>query len=229
MRVMIEKKDYLFTKKVWIQLKRYKHKSIKLLVSGGADSLALLLAASYCRDILNQKLDLEVITFNHGLRAAAKAEVLFVKQMCGQLRIPCRDINLCLKAGASMEEARNARYNFLKKYNKQVQNAVFMTGHHFNDQVETILMGLLGMTSSCSTRDVIKHISKEVNEEILLVRPLLDFTRQEIENFVNPIRWIEDPTNMNTKYTRNLVRHEILPILEKYIPNLKTSLVKRFG
>jgi hypothetical protein len=44
MRVMIEKKDYLFTKKVWIQLKRYKYKSIKLLVSGGADSLALLLA-----------------------------------------------------------------------------------------------------------------------------------------------------------------------------------------
>ena len=71
---MIGKKDYEFTKKVWIQLKRYKHKSIKLLVSGGADSLALLLVVSYCRDVLKQNLDLEVITFNHGLRAAAKAE-----------------------------------------------------------------------------------------------------------------------------------------------------------
>lgn len=243
MQPRINRKEFLFTRKV---LKGMKDCGISLTgkngeiqnilvgCSGGADSVALLLALYYCRDILGQRYNIQVISVNHGIRPESVDECEFVRELSSMLKIKCEVINLHLKDGKGiMEEARNIRYNailsLMVEYRKQLGYKFTLAfAHHKDDQAETLLMRMLGLCSSGDIKPIPKRRKIE-GTSFEVIRPMLDITRAEIEDFLNDINYVKDPTNENTKYTRNRLRHEIIPFLKHYNPDLVTSIVKRFG
>jgi tRNA(Ile)-lysidine synthase len=205
--------------------------SIHLLaaVSGGPDSLALLhlLSAS--------GYPLVCATFNHRLRPEAVDEVAYVRQVAEGLGIPfvTDSADVAAYAGAeglSVEEAaRSLRYRFLFREARKAGAQAVVTGHTADDQAETVLMhflrgaglaGLKGMTS--------RVVLPVFDSEIPLVRPLLGWQRADTEAYCREhnLSPIHDPTNTDTTYFRNQLRHELLPMLESYNPRIRQTLAR---
>lgn len=204
---------------------------ILVAVSGGADSVALL--HSLHQVAKKNRWRLTVAHLNHGIRGEAAGEdAAFVETMAKRLRIPCvigraRVPALAKRKGISLEmAAREARYAFLVRTARAVKADVLATAHTADDQVETILLkwvrgagrgGLSGMAA------------QSLIEGVLLVRPLLDMSRSEIEAFLRErgLPWREDDSNRDTTFLRNRVRHELLPFLEKeFNPRIREALLR---
>ena len=191
-------------------------------VSGGADSMCLL---SVLRAL---DIDVHACHLNHGLRGAeADGDEAFVKEFCEKINVPCtmRRVyieNLAKERGLTVEEAgRAVRYDFFKEIAEKTEAAAIATAHNRDDQAETVLMRMLrgtGLTGLCG----IKHVRGDG-----VVRPLLDVTRAEIEAYLseNGISFRTDSTNLDTAYTRNKIRAELLPyITENYNVNIIEAL-----
>ena len=192
-------------------------------VSGGPDSLCLL-------DCLN-RLGYQIIVahLDHQLRPESAEEATFVQQVAqtyGVLAVVGRwDIGVKVGPGSSVEEAaRLARYRFLVQVAKEHGVELIATGHTADDQVETILMhflrgagpsGLRGMLPSTSLKS---WVGIPDSAGITLVRPLLDTTREQTQAHCIAIDLEPrlDPSNMDQTYTRNRLRHHLIPILESY-------------
>jgi len=206
----------------------HKGDTVVVGVSGGADSVCLLfllceLAAS------ENDFDIEVVHVNHMIRETAEADGEFVKNLCEELekrfliRIPFHlakaDVHkLAAEAGMSVEEAgRMVRYDAMEKILGDKQG-VIAVAHHANDRAETILFnmfrgsGLKGLTGI-----------SPVNGKI--IRPLLDLTRVQIEEFLNNegLSYVTDETNLTDEYTRNKIRHNIIDYAEKNITSGSTK------
>lgn len=187
-------------------------------VSGGADSMALLWALFTSR----KDLFIEAAHFNHRLRGAeSDRDEAFVRNFCAQYGITLHTGSGDVQAyaaehGKTLEEAaRILRYQFLLSLDCDK----LATAHTANDNAETVVMHLLrgsGLKGLCGIAPIRER----------LVRPLLRCTRQEIEQFLlaEGISWVEDSTNADTAFTRNRVRHEILPLLAKENPNFLHSI-----
>ena len=198
--------------------------TVVVAFSGGADSTALL-------DILSKlsgyKLRLVAAHLNHALRGAeADADQEFCRDLASHYKIPfvtrCIDVNSRAREyRLSLEDAgRQARIEFLDEVRREFGAAAVALAHHADDQAETVLMRLLrgsGMTglSGMAYRNARGY-----------VRPLLDVTRLEIEQYLRGLglNWREDSSNSDTKYLRNRIRHELLPLMEKYNPSIRSSL-----
>lgn len=204
--------------------------SAKLLiaVSGGPDSLALLhiLTAIFPPE------SLVVAHLNHGWRAEAAAEAEFVRETAVSHHIPCHIeksdvIGLARAEGLSLEEAgRKARYDFLARVARQVGAKAIAVGHHADDQGETVLMHLLRGSGLAGLRGMLPVSPLPGADDLWLVRPLLTTSRAEIEQYcqelsLNPVT---DPTNADTTYFRNRLRHELLPHLADYNPQIAQRL-----
>jgi tRNA(Ile)-lysidine synthase len=197
-------------------------------VSGGPDSVCLLEALLRLR----RELDLEVIVGNmdHGLRGAvSRRDSEFVKELSKKSGLKCVhgkvDLRSVRKRDISVEEwAREKRYAFLAKAAESNNCNVIATGHTMDDQAETVLMRIIcgasfaGITGIPPVRDEDKR---------RIIRPLIRTERRDVLSFLKTIgsKYVEDSTNLDMKFLRNSVRHEILPLLEKYNPGLKRSLV----
>ncbi len=187
-------------------------------VSGGADSMALLwsLFAGH------KELIVEAAHFNHRLRGKeSDRDEAFVRGFCEKHGIRLHagggDVRAYAEqSGKTLEEAaRILRYEFLLGLDCDK----LATAHTADDNAETVLMHLLrgsGLKGLCGIAPVRGR----------LVRPMLRLTRQEIEDFLRSegISWVEDSTNADTAFTRNRVRHEILPLLKKENPNFLRSV-----
>lgn len=197
-------------------------------VSGGPDSLALLhvLAAIFPLEYL------VVVHLNHGWRAEAETEAEFVRATAVSLHIPCYIektdvIGLARAEGLSLEEAgRNARYAFFARVARQVGANAIAVGHHADDQAETVLMHLLRGAGLAGLRGMLPVSPLPDADDLWLIRPFLTTTRAEIEQYcrehaLNPVI---DPSNRDTTYFRNRLRHELLPILADYNPQIKARL-----
>ncbi|OEG00310.1 tRNA lysidine(34) synthetase TilS [Vulcanibacillus modesticaldus] len=208
-------------KKVEKTIKSYQmvdnNKPIIIGVSGGPDSMALLDVMS---KILTNKLI--VAHLNHQFRGRdAEEDAEFVKNECEKrgIKVVVKSINVPLymkRTGLGAQEAaREVRYQFYRDVAREWNARIIALGHHANDQAETIMMriirgtGIHGLAGIPYTRDF---------EGLKIVRPLLDVTREEIENYCkkNSISYRTDKSNFSTKYFRNEVRLNILPYLEKY-------------
>ncbi len=206
--------------------------SRKLLVagvSGGPDSLTLL-------HLLHQAgYPLLVASFDHRLRPASGADVLHVQRIAAALGLPfvtdsadaaahARD------AGLSLEEAaRHLRYRFLFRAARRAGAQAVAVGHTADDQAETVLMHFLrgaGLTGLKGMPP--RSLLPVFDPEIPLVRPLLGWTRAQTENYCreNNLPALKDPTNADTTYLRNRLRHELLPQLETYNPQIRQTLAK---
>ncbi|MFQ6112462.1 MAG: tRNA lysidine(34) synthetase TilS [bacterium] len=198
---------------------------ILLAVSGGLDSTALLHLFSKIQDSFN--LQLGVVHVHHGIRGEeADDDLEFVRTLAERRGLPFyfKKVDaekFAREQGYSLEEsARILRYQVYEEFLKKTQFTKLATAHTADDQAETILdhflrgSGILGMQGMLKQRGP-------------YIRPLLIFSRKELESYVlqNNLEFREDSTNKELKYRRNRIRKELLPYLRKYFnPNLINTL-----
>lgn len=190
-------------------------KKVGLAVSGGADSIALLLTLHDLSENLN--LNLTVRHFEHGIRGEESLEdASFVESLCNKLGVTFvlgkGDIPRFSKEnGLSMEEAaRIKRYEFLTAGDEDV----IATAHNLNDNAETFIFNLIRGTKLAGLCGI--EPETVINGK-RIVRPLLAVTREEIETYLREKNqeYRTDSTNSNVDYSRNKLRHIVFPALKE--------------
>ena len=199
--------------------------TVLVAVSGGADSLALLYGLHALRTQLNCRF--HVAHLNHCLRPDADADADFVQQHAALLDLPCTvrcaEVSRLIKEWKLSGEAagRKARYQFYETVCTEVGATKVALGHHHDDTAETILMNLIRGSGATGLKGIAPV------RDLKIIRPLVRFTRQQIEAFLAAIGVTprHDSTNTDRRYLRNRIRHELLPLLESdYNPNIRTGL-----
>ncbi len=216
-------------------------------VSGGADSLCLLHALKTLSPEFG--LRLHVAHLDHQLRGAdSQADANFVRELAQRWNLPhtiaSRDVHgFAHHYKLSLEEAaRQVRYSFLLEVALAQQSDTIAVAHHADDQTETVLMhflrgsglaGLRGMLPKMriaelrmQNEDFITSIPLAELKDIFVIRPLLEIPRSAIEAYCleQGLTPRLDASNADTTYFRNRLRHELLPILETYNPNVRSVL-----
>ena len=185
-------------------------------VSGGADSVCLLFVLlEYAK---KRKFELAVVHVNHGLREDAGEDAEFVRKLCLQEGVPffLREVNvgeLAAREKRSMEEAgRMVRYQAFREVAESLCADRIAVAHNANDRAETMLFHLFrgsGIKGLCAIPPMREQI----------IRPLLCLERSEIECYLTErgISYRTDSTNDEDSYTRNRIRHHILPVAEQEV------------
>lgn len=182
---------------------------IGIAVSGGPDSMALLLLTASARPS-----EIEAATVDHGLRNGSRAEAEAVAAVCAELNVPHETLLIDWTApptSAVQERARDARYGALAKWMQTRALEVLLTAHHLDDQAETVMMRLnrgsgskgLGGMRSVSTVPGAPHLK--------FVRPLLQWRRHDLEAICADagVTTASDPSNEDTQYERVRIRAAI--------------------
>lgn len=177
--------------------------------SGGPDSMALLAVVRTLAPLL--RLQVYVLHVNHGLRAESVDEEKLVRSVCSDWHVPVFVERLTPPTVNSGTEvwAREARYKYFLKIKGQARLSFVFTGHTEDDQAETVLLHLM----RGAARRGLSGIAPLRNG--WLARPFLGCSRRHIENYnaAKRIPSVEDPSNQDITFTRNRVRHHLLPIL----------------
>jgi tRNA(Ile)-lysidine synthase len=196
---------------------------VLVAVSGGADSLALLyLLEQFSKDL---GYELFVAHLNHLARGKESDEdASFVEKEANKLSIPVFidriDVERSGLKSSFQDSARILRYQFLEDVLMSIKGNKIALGHTADDRIETVLMNLLrgaGLRGLAGIPEARGH----------LVRPILSCTRSEIENFLGGQNLIyrTDSSNNETKYLRNKIRHEVIPFLKRFNPNISGNLL----
>ncbi len=187
-------------------------------VSGGADSVCLLFVLRKIQEEYGGKLFAAHV--NHGLRGAdAAADAEFVRRLCERWSLPFYIKEVDLKAiaregGLTEEEAgRLVRYDFFRDIAKETGAAKIAVGHNANDNAETLLFHLIRGSN-------LKGLGGISPVQGRIIRPLLCVKRNEIERYLkeNSLDFCMDKTNLEDTYTRNRIRHRLLPVMEEINP-----------
>lgn len=193
-----------------------------LAVSGGLDSVVL---AHLCKNV---KLQFSMAHCNFNLRGdESDADENFVVDLADALEVEVFTENFDTKvyaadAGISIQmAARDLRYSWFDDLSSALNYDYILTAHHANDDLETFLINLIRGTGL----EGLTGIRSENNK---IIRPLLTFSRKEIEAYAvqNNIKWREDSSNISSKYLRNKIRHQIIPVMEEINPQLLESFAK---
>ena len=191
-------------------------------VSGGADSMCLL------HLLWSQGYDVTAAHFEHGIRGAESLrDAAFVEAWCREHDIPFLsghgDAPAYAEAhGLSLEEAaRKLRYGFLYETAEAVGADLILTAHNLDDNAETILFNLTRGSGTLGLCGIPQNRGK-------ILRPLLHVSRAEIEAYLaeNHVPHVEDSTNKSDDYTRNLIRHRIMPLLLKINPRFPEAAAR---
>ncbi len=190
-----------------------------IAVSGGADSVALLRClAEYVRPLV-------VAHLNHRLRGVdSDADEQFVRELAHSLNLDFRSIAIDVKEAAVLrgdnleDTARRMRYDWLAHVARETGASWIATGHNADDQAETVLHRLIRGAGIQGLRGIAPQ--RELMPGVLVVRPLLQITRAEVVAYLNELgqTWREDVTNRDPTFTRNRIRHELLPVLKTFNP-----------
>ncbi len=186
-------------------------------VSGGCDSLALLLALyKYSKE---QNITLYAITIDHQLRPSSLEEAIYVAKICKKLNIQHEILtwNHTTDKISNLEaSAREARYNLFAEFCHKNKIKYLLTAHHMNDQVETFFLRLL-RGSGIDGLAAMDTRAKLFN--ITILRPFLNIQKHELIQFLeeNNIKWIEDESNSDTRFLRNKVRNFLNTFQDNYI------------
>ena len=197
-----------------------KEKSVLVALSGGADSVALLVA------LLKLEYRIEAVHCNFHLRGEeSNRDETFVRELCQRRGVKLHVIEFdttqyAKKKGISIEmAARELRYDAFEKLRKETGAGAIAVAHHMDDSAETILLNLVRGTG-------IKGLHGIQPKNGYIVRPLLCVGREEIIDY---LKWrneqfVTDSTNLTSDYTRNKIRLEIIPKLAEINPSIKESL-----
>jgi tRNA(Ile)-lysidine synthase len=207
---------------------------VVLGVSGGADSVALLRAMAALKAVHGGRGKLYIAHLNHGLRgSAADADEAWLRSLCERLQLMLdvekMDVSaIAAKQGDGWEAAaRTARYDFLRTTAERIGGRIVATAHTANDQVETVLHRILRGTGIEGLAGMV--IARPLTPGIALVRPMLTLTRGDVLEYLSAIGqdYRTDGTNEDTQWTRNRLRHELLPHLrEHYNPQVDSALLR---
>ncbi|AEI38347.1 MAG: tRNA lysidine(34) synthetase TilS [Zymomonas mobilis subsp. pomaceae] len=196
-----------------------------IAVSGGGDSLALLLLGYV------SGFDVEAVTVDHSLRQESAEEARFVAQICQQLAIPHQILTTQIEAtGEGIQAAaRIRRYALMAQWAKERQVTALMTAHHADDQAETLLMRAAhgsGIAGLAAIRPNVLFSAE--GQTIRLLRPLLDFSRLELATIVEKagLKAVSDPSNDNPHYDRTHFRR--LLIAAPWIDRRKLANTARY-
>ncbi len=184
-------------------------------VSGGMDSMCLLHIFNRIKDQLG--ISIYGVHVHHGIREDAGEDVKIVEETCERMDIPCHvyyfDVKKLAKSHKlSLEEmGRKIRYDVFEEFRSSVGNGKIAIAHHRNDQAETVIMNMLRGTG-------LKGIGGIRPVRDYIIRPLIDCTRVEIEHYCNKhqISYRDDYTNELTIYTRNKIRHTVIPYVQEH-------------
>lgn len=199
-----------------------KDDKILVAVSGGPDSLSLL------NVLYELGYNICVAHINHGLRENAIVDECFVKEFCAEKNIKCFVKSINLKEnlnGMSTEEAgRKARYDFFDEVSEEQNCTKIATAHNSNDNVETVIMNMIrgsGMSG-------LKGIEPKRGN---IIRPLIEISRKEIEEYCkeNNLNPRHDESNDETVYTRNKVRIDLIPYIERNINSNVVNNITRMS
>ncbi len=202
---------------------------LAIAVSSGADSVALL------RVLLELREELGIVPivahFNHQLRDEdSDADERFVADLARHHDLPFFSGRADVRHHAELNQrslehaARELRYAWLIDLAQQERFDAIATAHNSDDQAETVLMKFL---RGAGTRGLAGIHPILTRDGVRIIRPLLETPRAEIEDYLRKLdqSWREDHTNLDTHHTRNRIRHELLPLLERdYNPNLRKAL-----
>ncbi len=209
-----------------------KDSSIVIAVSGGVDSVVLLDTMSYIADKLTY--NLHIAHYNHGLRDdTADRDEKFVSLLAKKYDLPFQSSKgrvrqFAEKKSLSIEHAaRILRYMFLERVARTSDSAFVATAHTSDDSAETFLMnllrgsGLTGLSGIPSKRALGKNVT--------LIRPLIELTKEDIIKYagIRKLKWQEDETNSLMYYTRNKVRHDLIPKLQKDFSPAIVQIINR--
>ena len=199
-----------------------KHRLVVAL-SGGVDSVVLLYLLSIFRKA-NPQYTVLAHNVNHGLSKNAQQWAEFCQILCKQLDITlvCSKVTIENRARKSLEAlARDARYNCFQK--AMQLGDVILTGHHQDDQLETLLLALKRGSGSTGLQGI-RPVQSFYHGHLL--RPLLNFSRQQIVDYAieHQLNWIEDESNLDTGFDRNFIRQKISPLLVERWPAIAQSV-----
>lgn len=196
---------------------------VLVAVSGGADSVALLSLLHQVAGTMD--LHLEAAHLDHALRNESLADARFVEQLCLELKVPLTMERLSVaelarqQKGNLEEVARDVRRAFLTTTARARNCQLIALAHHADDQAETFLMRLLRGSGTAGLAGM-----RMVSD--LVVRPLLSFQRDDLLDYLQDkgLAWREDESNLDQTFTRNRVRHQLVPILESFNPNIRRQI-----
>lgn len=189
---------------------------IAVAVSGGGDSMALLLALHFYAKASLTNLKIVALTVNHKLRAAAADEAKQVALWCKDLGIEHHILNWQhdeVPQTAVQEKARNARYQLMGDYCLAHNIEQLFVAHNLEDNAETMYMRLkrgAGLKGLSSIADISERMLGE-GKSVQIIRPLLNMKRQDLRDYLRQIdqAWIDDVSNENEKFERVQVRHQL--------------------
>lgn len=207
-------------------------------LSGGMDSVVLLHLLAAWRE--NASHDVEIIAahLNHGLRGAdAAADQEFSRELAARLGVAfsaqkADAARTAYEERMGVEEAgRMLRYRFF--HDLVGTEGLVLTGHHADDQAETILMNLRrgAHRRGLSGMRELSVIPVPPGLAVRIGRPLLGVGRESLHAYAleNGLEWREDASNLDPAYTRNKIRHRIMPMLEKILPGFRERLLEKAG
>ncbi|MBW6515645.1 MAG: tRNA lysidine(34) synthetase TilS [Candidatus Cloacimonetes bacterium] len=194
---------------------------ILIAFSGGADSTALIHSLMTLK--VNYHLNLLAAHVNYNLRGAESiSDMNFVKEFCFQHNISLVIKDVKLTQGANLEnEARKIRFDFFNSLTKIYKVDKIAIGHNKNDVIETMLLHLFRGSGITGMRGIVPS-----NDNI--IRPLLCFKREEIIGYLESQKitnWCQDSSNIETVYTRNKLRNNMVPWLEENINHKLTDIL----
>lgn len=192
--------------------------SVIAAVSGGADSIALLHALGKLREKLG--IILYACHINHNLRGEESLrDENFVRNFCATMDIPLTVFSIDVKSNVekheSIEErARKMRYSCFEELCRE-KNAKLATAHTASDNAETVFINILRGTGT-------KGLSGIPPVRGNIIRPILRCTREDIEHYCekNNLEYVTDSSNLSDDYTRNKLRHRLIPLLKEFNPSL---------
>lgn len=194
---------------------------VVVALSGGLDSVVLLhLCAQYCAS------NLSAVHVNHGISPNAQSWQRHCQEVCTELGVPLsiKSLTIVKKARTSLEEqARKARYKAIREA-VAPSSTVFLAQHQ-DDQAETFILQL-ARGAGPKGLSAMATASHDSNQQLSFVRPLLGFSRAQLERYAraHSLRWIEDESNQDTQFDRNFLRHNIMPELKHRWPAIAQSI-----
>jgi tRNA(Ile)-lysidine synthase len=199
-----------------------KNQRLVVAYSGGLDSLVLLHALTQLRDSQITHFELEAIHVHHGVNARADDWVSHCQHICEQLQVPLavRYVELGETQANLENQLRDARYQiFAEQLNS---GDMLVLAHHADDQAETLLLRMLRGAGPQGLAGM--PVQRPLGEGCLL-RPLLDFSRAELELYAqqHQLSWVEDDSNVDTRFDRNYLRHEVIPKLAERWPRVRET------
>ncbi len=205
-------------------------KRIAVALSGGLDSVVLL--DTVCKAQAKNQNQIYAFHIHHGLQKPADDWLIFCEKLAKQYKIHfdfrLLHLDSAHEQGNIEARARAGRYEALADLCEEYGIEDLLLAHHQNDQAETVLLQLLRGSGVAGLSGMPASRAIASNPSITLWRPLLNQSRQELEAYAkeHKLKWIEDPSNQNTKYRRNAIRKKIIPALESIQPEALANMAR---